>query len=54
MDPHDISELFADYFSEVCQPNSVTVNERLKIDFQNKMLNYRGSPVKETDFFPLN
>ena len=30
VDPHDISELFAKYFSEVCQPNSVTVNARLK------------------------
>ena len=51
--PHDISELFAEYFSKVCQPNSVTVNARLKIDFQNKILNYQGSPVNETDFFSV-
>ena len=51
VDSHEIAESFAKHFSEVCKPNNIKVNERMQAEFQNKIVNYKGTLINESDFF---
>ena len=49
-----IADKFADYFYDVCKPNSDDANESFRQKFNDVFLNYLGNNLSRDNFFLLN